>query len=113
MGSTIMLLKESGEDRNKANIHELWLSRHDYLERWGGWYVTKVLAADFLGEPGNNFAFGMSRGDEPHTFPQNVKAYQNEHMQNYVAPVKFVAYTAWLEEMLEEAQRRAELAEFP
>ncbi len=100
-------------DRNSVNIHELWLSRHDYLDRYGGWYITKALEADKFEDAGNIFAWGQSRDAEPTTFPCLVTAYRDGWIERSYAPVHFESYTGWLERQLDSAVQKATTAEFP
>ena len=92
-----------------ANVYQLFLSRHDHMEKGRGWYVTRSLRTDDLWSEGNIVAWGKSRSGEPHTWPNEffMSAYTSYkgyvQYEKHPAPLLMQAYIPWLEVALNDA----------
>ncbi len=92
-----------------ANVHMLYLSRHDHCKELRGWYVTRSLKAEDLWVDDNIVAWARSRNGEPHTWPKDFymktyvgyKGYVNYERE--AAPIIMQAYVPWLEQALNDA----------
>ncbi len=92
-----------------ANVHQLFLSRHDHIDKGRGWYVTRSLRTDDLWSDGNILAWAKARVGEPHTWPvefymatyTTYKGYLKYEQQP--APILMQAYIPWLEQAVNDA----------